>query len=448
MKISLDTVNINRDGTELVTGLLQHLIDDIQTAGGGTLVVTPGIYRTGTLVLPSNFCLELEAGATLLASDCYADYSAAQTLTTAELSQSALLYAYGEHNITLCGSGNIDGNASAFFSAEPDEQGYRLPHTHRPRMVVFENCRAIRLKDLTIRQSPMWTVHLVSCEQVFVARITIDNDLTMANTDALDIDSCENVHISDSYFSAADDGICLKTTKKAPHIQRPLRNVTVTNCIVRSKSCALKIGTETFADVENISVNNCSIYESNRAIGIISRDGGSFSRLIFSNITYACHYAHACHWGKSDPVFVSVRFRDPNIVPGSVSDVVFSNIVGVTEGAINLHSDIQGAINNVTFNTVTIRQLASADSAQGEYDVRPPCNPERPTGMGLDNAYKVNPHTGRAFGVEPYPGGLPALFARGVESLHLNNINILRPERLPEGWNPQEIVTEQAMNEK
>lgn len=448
MKISLDKVNINRDGAELVTDILQNLINNIREAGGGTLVITPGTYRTGTLILPSNFCLELEAGATLLASDCYENYSAAKTMTTAELSQSALLYAYGERNITLCGSGKIDGNANAFFSSEPDEQGYRLPHRNRPRMVVFENCSYIRLKDFTIIQSPMWTVHLVSCQHVFITQISIDNDLTMANTDALDIDSCENVHISDSYFSAADDGICLKTTRKPEAIQHPLRNVTVTNCILRSKSCAIKIGTETFSDVENININNCSIYESNRAIGIISRDGGNFTRLVFSNITYACSYAHACHWGKSDPVFVSVRYRDPNIMPGSISDVVFSNIVGITEGAINLHSDIQGAINNITFNTISVRQIASSDQAKGEYDVRPPCNPERPTGMGLDNAYRVDPLTGRAFGVELYPGGLPALFARGVTELHLENINILRPERLPDGWNIHEIVTEQATNQK
>ena len=448
MKISLDTVSINRDGGELVTSILQNLINNIKEAGGGTLVITPGTYRTGTLVLPSNFCLKLEVGAILLASACYEDYAPAQTMTTAELSQSALLYAYGECNITLCGSGKIDGNANAFFSAEPDEQGYRLPHSNRPRMVVFENCSYIRLKDFTITQSPMWTVHLVSCQHVFVTRISIDNDLTMANTDALDIDSCENVHVSDSYFSAADDGICLKTTKKPEIIQNPLRNVTVTNCILRSKSCAIKIGTETFADVENISINNCSIYESNRAIGIMSRDGGNFTRLIFSNIIYACSYAHACHWGKSDPVFVSVRSRTPNIIPGSISDVVFSNIIGITEGAINLHSDIPGAINNITFNTISIRQITSLNQFQGEYDVRPPCNPERPAGMGLDNAYRVNPLTGRAFGVEQYPGGLPAFFARGVTALHLENINVLRPERLPHGWNVQEIVTEQETNPK
>ncbi|ACS84778.1 glycoside hydrolase family 28 protein [Musicola paradisiaca] len=445
MRISLDEVTINRDGSVLVTALLQRMIDKIHDAGGGTLIVTPGIYRTGTLVLPSDFCLQLDAGATLLASADYGDYAAAQTLTTAELSNSALLYARGQQNITLCGAGKIDGNADAFFSSQADEQGYRLPHSHRPRMVVFEDCQAIRLQDITLTQSPMWTVHLVSCAQVFIARICVDNDLTMANTDALDIDSCQQVHISDCHFSAADDGICLKTTRKTPQIQRPLRNVTVTNCTLRSKSCAIKIGTETFADIENVTISNCSIYESNRGIGIISRDGGRFSRLIFSNITYSCAYAHACHWGKSDPIFISVRFRDPEIRPGNISDVAFNNIVGVTEGAINLHSEIQGAIENIAFNAVSIRQLPSDNHAQGEYDIRPPCNPERPTGMGLDNAYRVNPQTGRAFGVEKYPGGLPAIFAKGVASLHLNDIQIIRPDHLPPGWNPQAIVMEDAI---
>lgn len=440
MHISTESLNISREGKELVTARLQQAIDLIDATGGGTLVVTPGIYLTGTLVLPSDFTLQLDAGAELLASPTYSDYSAIETLTTAELSRTALLYARGQQHITVCGAGRINGNADAYFSEQANDQGYRMPHTCRPRMVVFEDCQQVKLQDFTVTASPMWTVHLVSCTQVEVARITIDNGLTQANTDALDIDSCQNVQISDSYFSAADDGICLKTTDKPAAIQRPIRNVTISNCIVRSKSCAIKLGTETFADIENVVVNNCTIFESNRGIGLISRDGGHFSNLIFSNITFQCGFAHPCHWGKSDPIFVSVRYRHPDIRPGTVRDVSFNHITGSCEGAVNLHSDPAGGIENVSFNQISLRQLACESDEQGLYDIRPPCNPQRPTGMGLDNAYKVNPETGRAFGVELYPGGMPGFFASGVKGLQLNNVNIFRPDALPEGWNKKEIV--------
>jgi hypothetical protein len=39
----------------------------------------------------------------------------------------------------------------------------------------------------------MWTIHLVSCMGVVVDGVTVDNDLTMANTDALDITSTSSI---------------------------------------------------------------------------------------------------------------------------------------------------------------------------------------------------------------------------------------------------------------
>ena len=439
MKLSLEHRDLDRRGLTSVTASLQSLIDTIAQAGGGTLVVTPGIWLTGTLVLPSNFTLHLEAGAHLLASPHEADYLATETQSMAELSRMALLYARDAQNLTLSGTGRIDGNASAWFAPHPDAQGYRQPKTRRPRMLVLEGCKQVRIRDITLSDAPMWTAHLVSCNHVFINNITIDNDLTLSNTDALDIDSCQHVHLSDSYFSAADDGICLKTTAKAAELQQPIENVTVNNCIIRSKSCAIKVGTETFADIRHLTVSNCVIFDSNRAIGLVSRDGGQFSQMLFSNISFACQHGDPCHWGKADPVFISVRHRAPAIQPGEISQIIFSNLSGSGEGAINLHSDIPGAIHDVTFNGLSFAQHLSVSGEQGCYDVRPPCNPQRPTGMGRDNAYRVNPQTGRAHGVELYPHGLPALYAAGVEGLQLHAIHISRPQPLPAGWDEESI---------
>ena len=439
MKLSLENVELDRSGMTAVTVELQHAITTLAQAGGGTLVVTPGTYLTGTLILPSNFTLHLEAGARLLASPHEADYQAAETHSIAELSRMALIYARDAQRVTLSGAGCIDGSATAWFSPQVDKQGYRQPKVHRPRLLVLEGCEQVRLTDITLCDAPMWTVHLVSCHHVFIRNITIDNDLTLSNTDALDIDSCQHVHISDSYFSAADDGICLKTTAKAAALQQPIENVTVNNCIIRSKSCAIKVGTETFADISNVTVANCVIYESNRGIGLVSRDGGHFRQMSFCNMTFDCRHGDPCHWGKADPVFISVRHRAPDVMPGDISQISFTNLNGTGEGAINLHSEIAGAIRDISFNGLTFHQIVSGSDQQGRYDVRPPCNPQRPTGMGLDNAYWVDPQTGCAHGVERYPHGLPAIYASGVQNLHLNAINLTRPAPLPAGWDTDDV---------
>ena len=153
----------------------------------------------------------------------------------------------------------------------------------------------------------------------------------------------------------------------------------------------------------------------------------------------ACHLAPPCHWGKADALFVSVRARDPAIAPGVIEQLQFSNVSGVMEGAINLHSEVAGQIREVMLSNVQLRQVAAAAEGQGYYDVRPPCNPESPTGMGLDNAYKLDSQTGQAFGVVAYPHGLPGLFARGVENLQLHNVTIVRPQPLPAGWHNETV---------
>ncbi|MGM3174720.1 glycoside hydrolase family 28 protein [Dickeya lacustris] len=440
MQCTIRSYGPTADGITPDTAIFQHAIDEIAAQGGGTLVVEAGRYLLGGLMLPSNFCLQLDAGAELIASANYHDFAQATTLSQAELSDRAFLYARGQRNITLCGTGKIIGNANAYFCAEPDAQGYRLPAQHRPRIIVLEGCEQLCLQDITLEHAPMWTVHLVSCRHVNIERLTVDNDMTMANTDGLNIDSCQDVRISHCHLSAADDALCIKTTAKPATIQYPVQRITISHCTLRSRSCALKIGTETFADIEDVQVSHCTVYDSNRAIGLLSRDGGVFRRLRFSDITFECVAAPPCHWGKADPVCISVRHRDPAITPGVIDDVQFIRLSGISEGAINLHSTPAGYVRHVHFDQLTLEQRDSGSPEQGVYDIRPPCNPQRPTGMGLDNAYLVNPETGRAYGVETYPDGLPALFAQGVSGLTLHNITIRRPQPLPAGWNPEAII--------
>lgn len=439
MHLSLGDFHPVADGETPDTRILQQAIDQIAAAGGGRLTLPPGRYRSGCLNLPSDFELHLEAGAVLVASRHLADYQQWKALSCAEKSHNVLLYALGQRNLTITGQGHIEGDAEAWFAAEPDEQGYRVPKADRPRMIVFEDCEQVRLQDISLIRAPMWTVHLVSCRHVHIERLTIDNAMTLPNTDALDIDSCEAVFISNSYFSAADDAICIKTTFKPAGLRRPARRIAVSNCLLRSDSCALKIGTETWDDIEDITVSGCTLFDSNRGIGIVSRDGGAIRRVLFSTIAFSCHHVAACHWGKADPIFISVRTRDPAVLPGIVEQVQFSQLSGVAEGAINLHAAQPGWIRDISLNQLHLRQTV-AQGVQGQYDVRPPCNPDSPTGMGLDNAYRLDKTTGEAYGVERYPSGLPGLFARGVENLQLNNLTIQRPEPLPSGWHPDSVV--------
>ncbi|HFZ8994147.1 TPA: glycoside hydrolase family 28 protein [Citrobacter freundii] len=354
MELSLKHVSLDRSGKTVLTARLQQIIDEIDLAGGGKLIFTPGIYCTGTLVLPSNFTLHLEAGACLRASGDPADFRHIKTVTVAERSPRALIYALSQQHIAFSGEGRIDGGGESGFLPDADTQGYCQPKAQRPRLLVLEDCGQVRIRDITLGDSPMAGVHLVSCNHVFINSLTIENDLALANSDALDIDSCQNVHISDSYFSTADNGISLNTTRKPAALQQPLRNVVVSNCLIRAKNCAINVGSESFADIENVTVANCVLFESHRGIGVISRDGGHVQQLMFSNIQLVCQ-----HDPNRRPVLISVRQRVPGRKPGAIEHVVFNNLSGYVGEAIKLYNETPGQIRDVTFNGLFLQQCLS-----------------------------------------------------------------------------------------
>lgn len=91
---------------------IQEAIDSMSCRGGGTVVVPPGVWRTGRLILKSNVNLHLSEGAELRFSGNIIDYLPA-VFTRDEgvelYSLGACLYADGQENIALTGKGKVVG---------------------------------------------------------------------------------------------------------------------------------------------------------------------------------------------------------------------------------------------------------------------------------------------------------------------------------------------------
>lgn len=422
----------SRDAVKKATEKLQKQIDS-----QNEIIIPEGSTTIGTVILSSNKTLTLSENSVLAASTCLEDYPPV-VQSTAEESNIALIYGSGCENIVIKGPGCIQGNGGAFFAAEADDVGYKQPQKYRPRPIVLENCHNVRLENFIIRDSPMWTVHLVGCVNVTIIHVEIDNNLSWPNTDAIDIDSCSKVVIDSCRISTADDGVCIKTTKKVrPQV---CNDVTITNCNIVSFSSAFKIGTETYYDISDVLILNCRFVNSNRGLGILSRDGGTISNISMKNIDLECFSSPACHWGKADPIHISVRHRDPTILPGRVHHVTIDGIYGVCNGACDFHSEPPNLLTDVSMSNVHLKQQSATKykEEQGLFDVRPPCNPTSPTGMGLDNAYCMNVETGLPYGVERYPGGLPCIYSD--VPITVENVHFERPEPLSEAWNTREII--------
>jgi polygalacturonase len=142
------------------------------------------------------------------------------------------------------------------------------------------NCRNVYVADLTLKDSPMWVQHYLACENLSIRGLTVHSRCN-ANNDGLDIDACEKVRISDCEIFSGDDAIVLKST-----VDRPCRDVTVTNCVVSSRACGIKMGTESVGGFENVVITNCTVYDTGYSgIALEIVDGGNLENIIVSNIT-------------------------------------------------------------------------------------------------------------------------------------------------------------------
>ena len=110
-------------------------------------------------------------------------------------------------------------------------------------------------KGLRSGTRPAGRSDLVFGEQVVLRGLTINNPMESPTTDAMDIESCRNVHIDNCTMGAGDDLVTIKSGADGlgGGASKPCENVTVTNCTMLHGHGAIVIGSETSGGARNIS---------------------------------------------------------------------------------------------------------------------------------------------------------------------------------------------------
>lgn len=438
----LQELNIAATDTEN-TAQIQTAINQAEN-GPVRVVLQPGVHISAGLHLRSDVELHLAKGADLRFIPDYEAYAHTKVGIIAEESDRGMIVAKEAERIAITGNGRIFGDGIRVFSDGDDgDMGTRLPVKYRPRVLVFDSCKGVTLSDFKVEDSPMWTLHLVGCSGVSVAGVTVENDRRMPNTDGMVIDGCQHVRVQNTTIRTSDDGIVLKTSARpGGGTAGKCLDIQVTDCVIESKGCALKLGTESYDDFRDISFENCDIENSNRGLGIFSRDGGVVENVRFAHIQLDCHETPDGFWGSGDALTINVLSRRPDTQPaGHVCNVQVLDVNGSMEGAMNLYAEHVGDITEVEINGLHVTQHPGPIGNGQMYDLRP--TPADLGGAqndtGRANAWRKDA-SGRVIGLEDYPGGMPAIFAHNVPDLTLGDWQIDRPTPLPEGWNLDALV--------
>lgn len=289
---------------------LIQAIHQCNAAGGGRVVIPPGIYLSnGPIHLKGNVHLILEAGSRLKFGanpDNYLPAVLTRWEGTELYNYSPLIYAYQVTNIAISGKGVIDGNATSTFATwkarqRPAQEMLRqmgndnVPvnarafgrgHWLRPSMIQPYGCKNILIEGISIVNSPFWVIHPVFCTNVTVRKVKVES--WNQNNDGCDPDASVNVLIEDCIFNTGDDAIAIKSGRDQDgwRFGQATENVIIRNCEMNSIANGLCIGSEMSGGVRNIFMENCRVRKAGNSLYIKSNPdrGGTIENVRVRNI--------------------------------------------------------------------------------------------------------------------------------------------------------------------
>lgn len=273
---------IHSDGIGMNTRSIQFAIDYINKNGGGRLVFHVGRYLTGSIYLKSNVTIHLEEGAVLMGSLNPFDYDQHEL--------TALIFAIDQENIGITGRGMIDGQGKAvarnvieiinkglikdkFRSGRPEVET-------RAMNISFLRCNNILIKGIMLKNSASWNQTYDQCKNMKMDSVYVDNK-DYWNEDGVDLVDCEDVSITNSFFDAADDCICLKSHSA----KYACKNILISNNTVRSSANGIKFGTVSRGGFSNIRIINNKVYDTYRsALALEAVDGGYIENIVVDGL--------------------------------------------------------------------------------------------------------------------------------------------------------------------
>ena len=297
------------DGETLNTEAINNAIKAVSEKGGGKVVIPEGLWLTGPVVLQNNVNLHVEKNALVLFSGDADLYPLVRTSFEGldMLRCQSPISAMNAENIAITGHGVLDGSGDSWRPVKrnkmtdgqwksllksggvvdesgkvwyPNEGALKasiltgskekreisdsewegMKRWLRPVLLSIVKSKRVLLEGVTFRNSPSWCLHPLSCEDLTLNGVKVFNPWYSQNGDALDVESCKNVVVTNSLFDAGDDAICIKSGKDADGRRRgePCENVLVKNNTVLHGHGGFVVGSEMSGGVRNVYVADCT----------------------------------------------------------------------------------------------------------------------------------------------------------------------------------------------
>ncbi len=323
------------DGATMNTVAFMKTIEACAEAGGGTVLVPPGLWLTGPIELKSNINFHVSRGAFILFSRNHADYPIVKSPTRGFVVASPV-YGFNLKNVAITGKGLLDGSGITWRPVKkakvtasmwkeltqsggvvtddgkiwwPSEEAANggqyirelkerkdkkkltaddfLPARDfmRPILLLLSRCQNVLVDGITLQNSPAFAMYPDRCEDVVVRDVKVNNEYWAQNGDGIDIASSKNVLVYKCTVTAGDDGICMKSSRDKSG-DAALKDIVIADCVVHHAHGGFVIGSNTDGGMENISVRNCDYVGTDIGLRFKSARGrgGLVKNIFVSNI--------------------------------------------------------------------------------------------------------------------------------------------------------------------
>lgn len=324
------------DGRSIDSDAINAAIVAAADAGGGTVRLPAGTYRSYSIRLRSGVRLHLEAGATLLAAapgPGIGGYDPPEPNAWGEVHgyqdfghshwHNSLIWGEDLHDIAITGPGRIDGThglvrEAGLHGASSDDPGEAADGPPPPpadpaaipavrgggagnKAIALKRCRNVVLRDLTLRMCGHFAVLASGVDQLTIEHLQVDT-----NRDGIDLDGCRDVRIAHCRVNApGDDAIVLKSSYALGEA-RACENIIIEHCRVSGYDAGtflggtpgrtlqraidgdgptgrIKFGTESNGGFKRIRIFDVE-FERSRGLALETVDGGDIEDIVIEGV--------------------------------------------------------------------------------------------------------------------------------------------------------------------
>ncbi|WP_033748530.1 glycoside hydrolase family 28 protein [Pantoea sp. NGS-ED-1003] len=290
------------DGETLNTNAIQQAIQQCSQLGGGTVLLSPGIWLSGPLQLKDNITLNIKKGATLKASNQEGKFISAFIGHPAKMNE-AFIFADNVKNVAIMGEGTLDGDGEKTWWPEAlkirgevragnkkifTDRFPGIPLANgvpRPWLVELNEVIQGKIENIHLTNSPMWNIVIRNSFDIIVNKVKITNPVTSPNTDGMDIVSSRKITVSNMDIATGDDNIAIKSGL-VNGTGAASKDITIYDSIMRDNH-GISVGSETANGIGKVTISRVTFLNTENGVRIKSaRDrGNAIGPLIASHLT-------------------------------------------------------------------------------------------------------------------------------------------------------------------